>query len=475
MTGRLIVMCRYPEAGRTKTRLIPALGAAGAARLQSDMTRHVLGWVDKFAHSTAANVEIRFAGGDAERMAALFGASGDYRPQGDGNLGRRMARAFGDAFDSGEGPVVMIGTDCPTVTADVLRAAFDALHTADLVLGPAHDGGYYLIGMRRLHPSLLEGIDWGSERVLKQTLNAARRLSLRVELLAERADIDRPEDLPAWERARREHAPPDSRERISVVVPARNEAENLPPVLERLGEAAGVEIIVVDGGSTDGTAEVARQHSARVLTSPPGRARQMNAGADAATGSILLFCHADTLLPSGFDRLIRAALTPGDAGTMGGAFALGIDEPGRGYRWIESAVRWRNRLTRIPYGDQGIFLRHDVFHRLGGFPDEPIMEDYLLMRRLRRVGHIALLAAPALSSGRYWRRWGLWRASLINQTVVLGYHFGLPLAWLARWRRDPGATLRRLPPPRKGPRVDHQPSSSAGATEHAGVSASRDP
>lgn len=221
---------------------------------------------------------------------------------------------------------------------------------------------------------------------------------------------------------------------ISIVIPTLNEAENLPQVLADI--PAGVEVVVVDGGSCDRTREVARAWGARVIKSTPGRSHQQNQGAAAATGSILLFLHADTRLPQGFDAAMRQTLT--QPGVVAGAFRLAIDGPGRGLRWVEWGVNLRSRYLHMPYGDQAIFLTAGVFDQLGGFPDLPMMEDFELVRRLRKVGKVAIAPSAVVTSDRRWRTLGILRTTLANQAMVVGYLCGIEPQTLARWYRRLG-------------------------------------
>ncbi|MFQ5804984.1 MAG: TIGR04282 family arsenosugar biosynthesis glycosyltransferase [Phycisphaerae bacterium] len=200
---RLVIFTRYPEAGKAKTRLIPMLGEAGAAKLQQDMTQHTLAWAERLKRSGEAMVEVRFEGGSEASMRSRFGYGFYYVPQGQGDLGARMARAAGEAFHGGADAVVMVGTDCPDITANLVRSAFEALRINDLVLGPAHDGGYYLIGLRRPIRSLFADTAWGTGRVLEETVGRATELGISYTLLQELRDVDRPEDLPVWQRAAR--------------------------------------------------------------------------------------------------------------------------------------------------------------------------------------------------------------------------------------------------------------------------------
>lgn len=197
----LIIFTRYPEAGKTKTRLIPVLGAEGAAKLQRQMTKQKLAEVDKLQSFYPLSVEVYFAGGTAQLMQEWLGPSLVYRQQSQGDLGYRMASAFQASFMAGMTDVVLIGTDCPDLNALLMAKALQLLCQHDLVLGPALDGGYYLIGLRRLIPELFTGIPWSTAEVLPQTLRIAQKLGLAVAKLPLLSDVDRPEDLSAWKHA----------------------------------------------------------------------------------------------------------------------------------------------------------------------------------------------------------------------------------------------------------------------------------
>jgi rSAM/selenodomain-associated transferase 2 len=220
---------------------------------------------------------------------------------------------------------------------------------------------------------------------------------------------------------------------ISVIIPTLNEAKVLERTLAHLHQTPGLEIIVVDGGSTDGTVALAKRH-AIVLTAPPGRAAQMNRGAQQATGEVLLFLHADTLI--GLAALRKMAEALEDPTVVGGAFRLVIDSPRRSLRLIAAAANIRTRLTRIPYGDQGIFVRRSVFEKLGGFPIQPLMEDVEFARRLKRVGRVVLLPEPAVTSSRRWDKEGMGYTTLRNQVLLMLYFIGVSPDRLARWYRS---------------------------------------
>ncbi len=227
---------------------------------------------------------------------------------------------------------------------------------------------------------------------------------------------------------------------LSVIIPTLNEAAHIAGTLEGLRGETGVEVIVVDAASPDGTASRAVAAEARVILASPGRAHQMNAGAREAVGEMLFFLHGDTRAPQGYAGLIREALQR--PGVAAGAFSLAIRGEGRGLRLVEALANARSRRLQLPYGDQGLFLQRRTFEAAGGFPEIPIMEDYALIRRLGRQGRIVTLPPAVTTSGRRWRRLGVWRTTGVNQMMVLGYGLGLPPGRLARWYRGAGPRPR---------------------------------
>jgi rSAM/selenodomain-associated transferase 2/rSAM/selenodomain-associated transferase 1 len=442
ISGRLIIFTRFPEPGKTKTRLIPALGAHGAARLQRQMTEHIISKVAKMKGRDGPALEIRYEGGSRALMQDWLGPGFRYRPQGSGDIGRRMGRAFEEAFQETKAPAVIIGSDIPGISADIVRQAFDGLQKNDLVLGPARDGGYYCIGLKNTLAAetyfrLFDGINWGTAAVISQTLEIAKRLGLRYVLLEQLDDVDGPEDLQFWGNAREAAVQPAGAQPISIIIPALNEAATIGKTLAHLKCGAHLEVIVVDGGSKDGTLNLAESRGARVIQSKPGKAVQMNAGAAAADGDILVFLHADTLLPEDFGDQIVAALN--QKGVAAGAFRLRIDSTVAGLRFIERMANWRSRFLRLPYGDQALFMAKALFKNIGGFPDMPIMEDYILVRRLKRKGRIVIVPAAVVTSPRRWLQLGILRTWLINQLIIIAYYLGASPEQLTRlYRREAG-------------------------------------
>ncbi|MBI4766168.1 MAG: TIGR04282 family arsenosugar biosynthesis glycosyltransferase [Deltaproteobacteria bacterium] len=199
-SDRLILFTRYPVPGQVKTRLIPALGPEGSCNLHRLMTEKTLQQLREYSAFLSISLEVRFDGGDEILMKAWLGPNLNFRDQGPGDLGVRLERAFKEAFQSGIDRVVIVGSDCPGLTPEILQKAFDGLADQDLVLGPARDGGYYLIGLSRLLSPLFVDIPWGTEEVFNKTIEISNKFKLKPILLELLDDIDRPQDLPLWEK-----------------------------------------------------------------------------------------------------------------------------------------------------------------------------------------------------------------------------------------------------------------------------------
>lgn len=432
----LILFTRYPVPGKAKTRLIPVLGEQGAADLSRDMTEHTLAAVQLHG-AGAVEMQVRFTDGDPAAVKNWLGDEVDYVPQGDGDLGSRMERAFRESFGSGYRKVVIIGTDCPELGRGHVDEALVLLEDNPIVLGPSTDGGYYLIGIRSGAPeglfnAVFRDIPWGTGNVLSETINAVAETGLDLGLLDDLDDVDEPEDLVHWEKAAAAAPKAHRKLTISIVIPTFNEKEWIDSLLERLESVPGVEVIVSDGGSTDGTLEACLAHKIHVVDSQPGRAAQMNRGAEVAHGDILLFLHADTSLPDGFEMAIGRAMIREDV--VAGAFRFAVDYRSAAMGIVERLANRRSRLG-IVFGDQAIFVRAPAFRLAGGFPDQPIMEDYQLMRHLRGQGRVVLLDETAVTSARKWREKGVFRVTIVNQLVTWLYVLGVGPERLARMYR----------------------------------------
>ena len=218
--------------------------------------------------------------------------------------------------------------------------------------------------------------------------------------------------------------------RLSVIIPVLNEERTIAVAVENLARVEPCEIIVVDGGSTDRTAEVVRDGPARLVVAARGRAAQMNQGAQHAAGDVLLFLHADTRLPATAGADVEGSMA--DPGCVGGRFDIRLDSPRPLLRLVGHMISLRSRLTRVATGDQAIFVRRTVFESLGGFPEMPIMEDVAFCRALKRQGRIACLRSRVVSSARRWEQNGPVRTILLMWALKLLYLAGVSPARLKR-------------------------------------------
>lgn len=433
-SAHLIVFGRYPRVGKTKTRLIPALGPVGAAALQKRLAEKTVATARQTAIRIGARLVFCHDGGRGQQLRQWLGGRPiHFRPQATGDLGRRMHLAMQCAFDGGARRVVLVGTDIPGLTAAILEQAFAALDEKDLVIGPSIDGGYWLVGMTRPE-NIFDGIRWSRPDVLENTLTLARRKGMTPCLLDPLNDLDTPGDLA------REMGPGQSPQPwLSVVIPALNEARQIARTITA-ASIPEAQIIVSDGGSTDRTVTIASSLGACIVSGQPGRAGQQNRGAAVARGEVLLFLHADTRLPANYGDHVFNTLM--DRRTVLGAFRFATDVHTPVMRTIAFFTNLRAGRLKLPYGDQGLFVRHADFYRFGGFPETPIAEDLYLVRKMARNGRIAIAPVAAVTSGRRWRRLGPLRTTLVNTLIAVGCLAGIPPQWLSPLYRLPEKKTR---------------------------------
>jgi rSAM/selenodomain-associated transferase 2 len=240
---------------------------------------------------------------------------------------------------------------------------------------------------------------------------------------------------------------------VSIIIPVLDEEEAVARAIRSCREAGPCEVVVVDGGSRDRTMEIARGEADTVIAASRGRAAQMNAGAAVARGGVLLFLHADTLLPAGAVPSVVAALQ--DPAVIGGAFRVRLAVSPCAGRYVRAMLGITGRMigvravaTRAFTGDQAIFVRAEAFRSLGGYPEVPLMEDVELSRRMRRGGKTVLLPLRVESSGRRWEAWGPLRTVLFMWRIRTGYLLGwTPSRCADAYRRGPALTRREPAPP----------------------------
>lgn len=390
-------MAKAPVPGRVKTRLQPDFTPEACAEIQAVLIDRTVRWA-RAAGSAFVAHDGELSAGGVELI-----------PQVDGHLGERLAAATAAVFERHDGPLLVVGVDT-RLTAAHAEAALERLDAgADAVFGPALDGGYYLVALARPARELfaIDPPPWGGPDVLELSLEAARAAGLTTALLGPERDLDTPADATAL-LDDPELGTLLRRGLVSVVVPTLDEAAELPRLLDHLAALEGrFEVIVADGGSRDGSAELAASHplAPRVLHETSGRAAQLNAGARAARGDPIVFLHADTRLPPTAHRSLTATHVDG------GNFAIRFDGDDLFARVLGAWYRGQRRLGAY-YGDSAIWLRRATFDELGGYRELPIMDDYELARRLERGHRTACLPGPVVTSARRWRALGIPRTVL---------------------------------------------------------------
>jgi hypothetical protein len=429
----LIIFSRYPVPGQTKTRMIPRLGPLGAANWQAQLTEWTAFWARRSRDQMGLDIWVAVNGAPTRAFREWLGHDLVFYQQRGRDLGARMRHAAASALTRGYRRALLVGIDCPQVSPAIIVQAFGLLQAHEAVVGPAADGGYYLLGMTRVLPGIFHNMEWGAPDVYAETMRRLASANIKAAVLPILSDCDQPQDWEVWEQATRQVDTP----KISVIIPALNESSSIAAVVKSALSAPRVEVIVVDGGSQDDTVRIAQAAGAKVVPTAAGRARQCNLGAATASGEYLLFLHADTLLPDGYWTSVLMHLeTPG---VIAGAFRLQIHGPERGLRLIEKWANWRSCFLGMPYGDQALFCTAERFRSIGGFAELPIMEDFEWVRRVRKQGRVWIARSAVFTSDRRWRNLGPLRTTLRNQLIVLGFLLKIPPEKLARlYRREQG-------------------------------------
>lgn len=421
MRRAVLLFTRIPLPGRTKTRMMPSLTPKQCARLHAELIRDAARAAADCGPDT--DLFVFYDGPDTElwRLAALIdpivcaqkkGSScaqsrqvlrrsdflkkektAVYLPQRGDGLGARMYAAMQTVLgaDWSYDAAVLAGTDIPALCGKQLRQAFRLLQSRDVVLGGTEDGGYYLVGMKRAEPAVFALDTYGTGSVLSQTAEQAWRAGCSLGFTERLMDLDTPEDLSIFQKMLRK----DRRlqktytgryltrtRKISIIVPLYNEAKTIEKLQAQLRPLRkDCEILLVDGGSTDGTCEKI-DPAFHLIHTEKGRARQMNAGAKRSTGEILFFLHADSELPPHPLAWIRRVMETHEAGCFGIAF-----HSRNFFMWTCRVIsNHRVKDRKVMFGDQGIFIDRNLFFAAGMFPELPLMEDYQLSLKLKKMG-----------------------------------------------------------------------------------------
>ena len=421
----LIVFMRHPEPGRVKTRLASAVGPVAAARTYEKLIRWTLGVVADFKRERPeVEVFIFFTPPETKReIGEAYPGPWHFAHQQGAHLGARMGKAIQQVMHRGYSQVVLVGTDLADLQPSDFNEAFQGLEKGCATLGPAADGGFYLIGLDRPCPSVFHPDAWGTDGVLARTELLLLHAGFSVKRLQERRDIDYPEDLQLLETK------PWFRAKLSVIIPTLNSINRLAPSLQSLQKQIWPddEIIVVQAETEarQRTHPEPQPIAPQMLSvfAPRGRGLQLNRGATLAKGNFLFFLHDDSLPPPNFAYSIRKICEASDVSL--GCFKLAFSPSNP---LLDEIARWANLRTRVfglPYGDQGLFCRREIYEKAGGFKKPLLMEDVDFVRHCRRLGHLLMLPdIIATSPERYLRR-GILRASLQNHLTMLLYHLGI--------------------------------------------------
>ncbi len=447
----IIIISRFPRAGESKTRLIPHLGAEKAANLQKEMTE----FISYEAFLSKKKIQVHFNGSSKEEMQKWIEESiltsckkrnaqldtlqtrdeianrFDFIPQREGDLGIKLKAALEYAYVKlleknqtvKRKKIVIIGADCPSIRKELLEEAFQKLEEFACVIGKSEDGGYYLLGSAienkeelPKHLNIYDEITWGTETVYQESVRQIKNNNLSYTDLAILNDVDYKEDIPL---------------RISVVIPVYNEEKNIAEFFENLPTAFNIEYILVDGESTDETFEISKKYADIVLKSEKGRSNQMDFGAKHANGDIILFLHIDSILPPSFDSSIRNILA--DKALSLGYFDFAFKEEAdklKKKRFLSFLLcfcaNFRSKHFKRPYGDQGLFVRRKDYFQWN-LPTVPILEDVFLVKKALNKGKIKSAEKSLKTSNRRWIKYGFFKVSFINQSVLLAAKLGMDL------------------------------------------------
>ena len=430
-----ILFTREPVPGLTKTRLMPYYTAEQCADLHKCFLRDIA----REMKGRDFDIIISYTGGDPIFLKKTFGRKAKYIGQRGEGLGQRMENAISDALSMGYEKAVLTGSDIPELEAETIHAAFAMLSAADTVIGPTADGGYYLIGMKKLHHEVFDVKTYGVSTVFEETVSAAEKRGLTVAKVDEYQDIDTREDLAdlrrriiADKRLRRSETGRFVAEniRISVIIPVFNEEKTVREIQAQLRDIAPdrneAEIIFVDGGSTDGTPELLGRDF-KVLKSEKGRGVQMNTGAISSSGDVLFFLHCDSRLPEDFLCEIKRCIRKKPFGCFGVKF-----DSRNIFMFTNRVISNHRAVFRgLVFGDQGMFIDRKLFFDAGMFPEIPVMEDYEFSRRMKRMGYRPVMAHRRILTSS--RRYGKGTASIVNTEMLMWY-----LRMLYRHGADPG-------------------------------------
>ena len=417
----ILIFMKYPQAGRVKTRLSKTIGTKKACNIYQKLVRRTLGIVSDFKHThTETDLFLFYDPPKSEtQLRKVYPGPWAFIPQMNGHLGKKMKNAFDHVFKKGYEHAVLIGSDIADMKTSDIEEAFQSLNGDQAVLGPAHDGGFYLIGSSFVINEVFDFPDWSTPSVFERTRCCLHDSAHKIRTLCKRHDIDEENDLIYIDRN------PLFQDQISIIIPylnGTNEAASRADSLEAQ-LWPGDEIVLVKGvGPPDLGAKNISTHT-RLVFAPKGRGNQLNRGAKAAQRNILWFLHMDTAPPPNFGYHIRKLTHIRDR--VLGCFVLRFNTSSYFLALIGKWSNFRTKYFNLPYGDQGLFCTRDIFEKAGGFKKQFLMEDVDFVRNCKKMGKLLIIPQPIYSSPRRYMTKGVLRASFQNHFLMLLYYLGV--------------------------------------------------
>jgi rSAM/selenodomain-associated transferase 2/rSAM/selenodomain-associated transferase 1 len=434
MKQALIYFTKEPINGKVKTRLAKSIGESEAKHIYELMLEQLLSTQIKETIDTFVFVQAF-----TDKYQQYFQGFNTLLQKGD-DIAQKMTHAFTTLFNKGYEKVILVGADIPLLDAKIIHEAFDALQNHSVCINKSEDGGYYLIGFCKedFQPRIFQ-IDF-SASVFEQTLQVLKPLHVKVG--KELFDIDEIKDLRKFAALQRQTKFGLYTEnllatfpKISVVIPVYFEKKTLPKTLESLRKNAktkSYEVIICDTPKATTIHDIDTTNCLTCKASKAGRAYQLNSGANIARGEILLFLHADTLLPKDWDEHIISLHVKEK--NLAGAFGLGIQSPNLLLKIILFFANIRIFFTHTPYGDQGQFFASLLFHEIGGYDNIPLMEDIAIINKIKGKNiKINILKQKILTSARRYKNEGILYTSLRNRTLSTLYFFGVSAEKLKKY------------------------------------------
>ncbi|MFH1930329.1 MAG: TIGR04283 family arsenosugar biosynthesis glycosyltransferase [Pseudomonadota bacterium] len=417
----ILIFMKYPEAGRVKTRLSKSIGREQACNIYQKLVRRTLGMVSDFKHAhTEIDLFLFYYPPESEtQLRKAYPGPWKFTPQMSGHLGEKMGNAFNHVFTKGYGHAVLIGTDIADIMTSDIADAFQALNENQAVLGPAQDGGFYLIGLSSTINEIFNFPNWSTPSVFERTLNCFHASAHKVRTLCKRHDIDEKKDLIYF------NSNPLFQDQISIIIPYLSGTKKLASLVDCLEAQLwpGDEVVLVRGnGSPEWGTKNISPHT-RLIFAPKGRGNQLNHGARVAQRNILWFLHIDTAPPPNFGYHIRKLTLIRHM--VLGCFELSFNTSSLPLNLISKWTNLRTKYFQLPYGDQGFFCTRRIFYKAGGFKKQFLMEDVDFVRNCKKMGKLLIVPQPIHSSPQRYLTKGVLRASLQNHFLILLYFLGV--------------------------------------------------